>query len=165
MKRTVIILSLIFALAIALSASIPTLAAPTDTTVVSGTVKAAIDVTSPATVSVGDLIPPSASTSADQTVTVKCNKPGWSLAAEDMTVGVNKGHMLNGGTALINHLTIEGGDQVAYAPLSAAVPIEDGTGAVKGTTTITGITFQQTADWEDVEATYSITVTFTGTVN
>jgi hypothetical protein len=85
MKRTVIVLSLIFALSIALSVSIPTLAATTTTTI-GGTVQSAITVS--VTTAPGDLstiIPGGAdATTGTGVVTVICNdKDGWTLTASD----------------------------------------------------------------------------------
>jgi len=76
MKRIVIILSLIFTLAIALSASIPTLAAdPDKDIVITGHVPAVIDVSvDDATLALsGDIIPGEPAVTAGAIVTIQSN--------------------------------------------------------------------------------------------
>ncbi|MFA5375143.1 MAG: hypothetical protein WC455_05235 [Dehalococcoidia bacterium] len=163
MKRTVIILSLIFALAIALSVSIPTLALDgTDTTTVTGSVPLTITVTAPATVALETLTIDTPKESAAQTVTVACNKAGWTLTAiED---GVTPDGKMNAGSDILTNVCqIKGGDQATYVGLDAARTLE--TSGSKGTTPISTIYFAQTATAADTAGDYSITVLFTGTIN
>lgn len=167
MKRTVIILSLIFALATALSVTIPTLAASdTGTTTITATMATAIDVTAPANFALGALVPDQATNSSAKTVTVKCNKAGWDLTVSDERITpISKGHMDDGTTALTNALTAKGGDQTSYAPLSSAVTLKSS--GSRGSTDITDVLFQQNTVWGDDSSigTYTITVTFTGTTH
>ena len=135
-----------------------------DVVVITGEVHATIDVTAPANFSM-TLIPGAACTSAAQSVTVKCNKAGWTLAVSDEK-STNKSYMVNGSTALTNAFTVAGGDLSGYQPLTSPRYLENGSsGAGVGITTINGITFQQTPSWNDPAGDYTITVTFTGTTN
>jgi hypothetical protein len=163
MKRTTIILSLIFALAIALSVSIPTLAANTGTTVITGTLGAHIDITAdPADFSLPELIPDVASVSDAKTVTVKCNKAGWTLDVEE----VSGDGFMSGTAILTNPLMVQGGDLGTAGWTSVAgAPVLESSGAKTGGTgtDFNDIKFSQTATYDDDPDTYTITVTFTAT--
>jgi hypothetical protein len=165
MKRTVIILSFIFALAIALSASIPTLAATdTKTTTITGTLGGAIEVTAPGDFVIGTLTPDQLTNSSVKTVTVKCNK-AWSLTVADKRGSpVLAGHMDDGTHALTNALTVKGGDQSGYTALSAT-PVTLKASGNPGVNSINDIYFQQDTEWTDDASvgSYTITVTFTTT--
>lgn len=133
-----------------------------DTVTITGTVHAVIDVTAPADFSM-TLTPGVTCTSAAQSVTVKCNKAGWTLAVS----GTNGGYMNNPSYGnLTNPLYLAGRDISDYQPLTSPRYLENGSsGAGVGTTTISGITFQQTPTWSDPAGDYTITITFTGTTN
>jgi hypothetical protein len=91
MKRTVIILSLIFALAISLSVSIPTLAV-SDTTTISGTLAPKIVVTAASDISSIALVAGATATGSSGTGgSVSCNKP-WSITISDEKTS-NDGYM------------------------------------------------------------------------
>jgi hypothetical protein len=162
MKRTVIILSLIFALAIALSASIPTLAA-TGTTQVTGSISAVVEITVPTgAVALGDLSPNDLLSPKTDTkiVTVKSNK-NWTLTAADTTSP----------TSYKGYLTTSGGTVHLTNVLSVSAPGHSGdlTGTslslnsgAKTSGTPTTVTFSQTPSWDDeTEGAYTMTVTFT----
>jgi hypothetical protein len=156
MKRTVIVLSLIFALAIALSASIPTLAATaTAGTAITGTLASKVEISAPASYSLGAL---PATVPSAVTVNVKCNK-GWTLTAQapKMTDGVN---------TLQNAL--EGAKHLGtYAFLDTVQTIEPA-GAKTGASGVnTAVDLRQTiVDYVDAATDttpYSTTITFTVT--
>jgi hypothetical protein len=172
MKRTVITLSLIFALAIALSASIPTLAAPgsaTDTTVITGNIRANIEITAhPADFSLTNMDPGVIKESSPLTVTVHSNKAGWTLDVAE-TGGAVDGKMqstLTPFTALTNPLMVKGGDlgvlPADYESITGTPRLVTSGG--KGTISTTDIQFAQTADWlDDAALAYTISVIFTAT--
>ena len=164
MKRTVIILSLIFALATALSVGIPALAATSGTDVVSisGHVNAVIEV-SPATntIALADLTPvtPLLAVIGTTTVTIKCNT-GWTLTATDTTsptAGI--GYMTNGSLAhLTNYLAVSAPSHSGN--LASALILNTGT-HTSGTATV--VTVSQLPDWMDAPGSYAMTMTLTGT--
>jgi hypothetical protein len=169
MKRTVIILSLIFALAIALSASIPTLALQTDTgtTTITGTIKGNIDITAnSASATITGMDPGVPKDSSVVSVTVKSNKAGWTLDVEEngVTPDGKMAGTLTPFPALTNELYVKGGDiAIAESILGAPQLVESGAKSVANT--IGDIYFVQTADWlDDAALTYTITVVFTATV-
>ncbi len=166
MKKTIIALTLVVAIAIALSITIPTLAANTgtDVTTITGHVKSVIEV-SPAISSIplGDLTPGGTNPAVigSTTVTVKCNT-AWTLAAADTTTATPaKGHMISGTASLHNALLVT--VPVSGDLTGTSLAITSG-GHTSGTDTL--VTFSQTPDWSDAPATadYTMTVTFTGTV-
>lgn len=166
MKKLVLLLSIVFAVAMALSITIPALASSSDTTNITGSVQTAIDVNAPNTVSVGNLVPGTASESFYKTVTVKCNKAGWTLTVSDeWNDPPQLGHMIADlGTetaALLNPIEVKGNAR-PYAYLNTSVLLEDGSGASMGITNITDLRFRQFTDWNDALGNYIITVTFTG---
>jgi len=162
MKRTTIILSLIFALAIALSVSIPTVALNEDTenVTVQGVLGGHIEITSSAigTINLPDLEPDVQKYSTPVDITVRCNKAGWTLVVTDADGYLDDGEATP--TNLTNPLYVMGGDQGTYAPLTGAVTLE--TNGAKGTAeSVDDITFRQEAEWADTADTYSTIVTFT----
>ena len=165
MKRTVIILSLIFALAIVLSVSIPTLAASTDTgtTTITATLGGHIDITAdPDDFSLPALVPDQNVVSDAKTVSVKCNKAGWTLAVSEVA-GDGK---MSGTAALTNPLYVDGGDLTGYTSLATAPVLESGGAKTGGTAVdITDIVFQQMATYADDPDTYTITITFSAAAN
>jgi hypothetical protein len=163
MKRTVIILSLIFALVIALSVSIPTLALDdTETTVITGTVPLSINITAhPGDFDLGTLTLDTQIQSGDKTVSVKCNKAGWTLTVAETS---GDGFMANGSTPLTEPLYVKGGHlSETYTGLNTSPSLE--TSGAKGTVDITDIEFAQTSRDADTAGIYTITVTFTATIN
>ena len=164
LKKLALLLSIVFAVAIALSITIPALAASSDTTTVSGSVQTTIEVYAPGTVSLGNLIPGTSTESINQNVTVRCNKAGWTLTvSDDRKHPVNKGHMEAGTIALANSLEVKGNGK-PYAYLNTTwVTLVDKTGGV-GITNISDVRFRQATDWADTIETYSFTVTFTATI-
>lgn len=156
MKRTVIILSLIFALAIALSVTVPTLAATdTKTTTVSGTVPTQIEVTAPTSITGLNLDPASspATGSSGTPGNVKSNK-AWTLNASDTT---NGGYMKNGATPLGAKLQINvAGNGLVNADAGQIV-----TGS-KGASNSISFAISQAVGWSDDPGSYSITITFAG---
>ena len=161
MKRIVIILSLIFALAISLSVTIPALAdTPSGTTAITGSLATHVEISVPAGFALPELIPGQDSTSAVKTVTVNCNKANWTLAVKEDS---GDGKMSDGGNILANALKIKGGDVGSYTALSGTdLKLKDANGA-KGTVAVDNIYFQQSTTWDDVAGSYAITVTFTVT--
>jgi hypothetical protein len=114
----------------------------------------------------GDLIAGTSSESFNKSVTVKCNKAGWTLTVcDNRTDLIRKGHMDNGVTAMVNPIEVKGGDQLTYAYLNTSVTLEDGIGAIRGITTISDVKFRQATDWTDTPDDYGITVTFTATTS
>jgi hypothetical protein len=166
MKKTVILLSLIFALAIALSASIPTLAASTSSsTTISGTVNTVMEV-STTSVNLGDLTPvgvtPTAITNSATSVTVRCNKVGWSLMATD----------ISGYPTYLGHMTASGGTLGLANALSLTATGSSGTLDASGVTLVTSgargggstsLTYSQLPSWQDLAGSYTMTIQFTGT--
>ena len=172
MKKLVITLSLVLALVIAATVSLPALAADPTTT---------ISVTIPANIidiDLGDLEDPIDLTGATPTV------PGTSTP-EDITGGTNaengitlqvadlrshaspipvKGYMDDAvDTPLTNPTEVQGGEVLSWAELTDDQTLYTGTGP--GTFTIAGVQFQQKIDYTDPAGTYSITVTFVTSVN
>jgi len=158
MKRTVIILSLIFALAIALSASIPTMAVTTQTTWVKGTVPSAVDIQAMTNVSLPTLNPGTTVNTEPTglTVNVKSNKANWTLKVKD---NVGSGYMQNA-SALIWPLQVKGGTVSSYTSISGSDLTLTSTGA-KGNPTPIAVNFSQQVDWADNPADYSIQLIFT----
>ena len=166
MKRTVIVLSLIFALAIALSVSIPTIAdSDSGNTVVSGTLSKHIDITAVSDAALAiTLIPESPQVSEAVTVSVKSNA-AWSLTVIEVDGGVD-GLMNTSANAahLTNALKVWSFVTSDYADLSGSpVTIKnDGTKTTGGSAyTTPNITFQQEAEYDDTPGDYSINVQFT----
>jgi hypothetical protein len=167
MKRTVIILSLIFALAIALSVGIPSLAATsgTDVVTITGHVNAVIEV-SPTTntIALGDLTPsaPLTPVTGTTTVTVKCNA-GWTLTATDTTTPTaGIGYMTNGAVAHLTNYLIVSSNGGGSPSGNLASPLILNTGThTSGTATL--VTVSQTPDWADAAGSYAMTMTLTGT--
>lgn len=171
MKRTTIILSLIFALAIALSVSIPTLADASDTgtTVISGTLGGHIDITANTSdLSLPDLIPDQRVVTTDNaSVSVKCNKAGWTLTVQEYGAGADQKMSSSTDTAY-NSLQVRGGDITSWTNIGPAAALENGGAKYSDThavTTINNIQFGQTADYEDDAGVYTITVLFTASAN
>lgn len=167
MKRTLIILSLIFALAIALSASIPTLASNTDTgtTIITGTIKGSIDITANTpTATITGMDPEVMKESTTPvSVTVKSNKAGWKLTVKEDSGG--DGYMSNGSVILANPLMVKGGDLGTTLTSIVGGPELENNGAKGTAEIISPIIFAQNASWaDDAALTYSITVVFTATV-
>lgn len=153
MKRIVIILSLIVALVIAFSASIPTLAAnDSKPTTVSGTVPTMIEVTAPSglTLTLDPSIGWATNTSASNG-NIKSNKD-WTL-----TVSNSSGYMMNGSTPLYDQLRIN----VAGQGLKNASPGDTVTGG-KGASHPISFAVNQSVAWTDDPGSYSITITFAG---
>ena len=165
MKRTVIILSLIFALAIALSVSIPTLAAapnPIANTTITGKVPKAIDVSATASaILTPENILPGVESSAAVTVTVSSNY-GWKLYVKGSDSG--KMHRSSAATTLLHQYMKVAGDDLLKTDLTGADQQLDSGATVKAG--VNTATFYQTGDWDDTVADdYTITITFTGTNN
>ena len=164
MRKLGLLLSIVFAAAMALSITIPALAADSDTTTITASFQTAIDVNAPSTISVGTLVPDTASESFNKSVIVKCNKAGWILTVSDeWNEPSHLGHMIADlGTeivALINPLEVKGNAQ-PYASLTAPVTLVNAGGV--GITNISDVRFRQATEWADaVNGVYTITVTFT----
>jgi len=170
MKRTVIILSLIFALAIALSVSIPTLAA-TGTTTIIGQVQSAITISAvPASnVNLGSLTPEILAESGTLTVTVKCNSVAktWSLKVKEDGASPD-GKMSSSTDIAFNPLQVRGGDlgtTTYYGIDTERTLIGAGTATGKSGTPTSNIQFAQTASYDDDPGDYGITVLFTASIN
>ena len=164
--KKVLVLAMALTLMAALAMPMAALAAESDTTEVSGTVAAAIEVTAPAPASLGDMVVGDNELASNITVTVNCTSLSWTLGAADKRVSpVSAGHMDDNTTALTNALKIKGGDQGSYAALSASdVLLETSGAASAGETDISDVNFQQTVEYADQVGTYSIVITFTGTL-
>ena len=162
MKKPAILLSIVFAVATALSITIPALAASSATVNVTGSIQTAIEVSSPMFVLLGSLPPAAPTESANKNVTVRCNKAGWTLTVSDIT-GAPVGHMKNGDyTAhLINPLEVKGNGK-AYAALESPVTLVNAGGV--GTTNISDVRFRQVTDWTDPIDSYGMVVLFTATL-
>ena len=162
MKRTAIILSLIFALATAVSVSIPTLAATSGTTPVTGSLAAKIDVVAPSALATLTLDP--AASPATGTATngsVKCNHDNWTVTVTSAPVS--------------GQLTSNGSPS-DYLSAVLQVNIGNGGGLVNITNnpTLTGVSrtagtpiqlsVSQAVGWTDVPHTdYYLVITFAGT--
>ena len=164
--KKVLVLAMALTLMAALAMPMAALAAESDTTEVSGTVAAAIEVTAPAPASLGDMVVGDNELASNITVTVNCTSLSWTLGAADKRVSpVSAGHMDDTTTALTNALKIRGGDQSSYAALSGSDVLLEDTGATTaGQTDISDVNFQQTVEYADQVGTYSIVITFTGTL-
>jgi hypothetical protein len=162
MKRITIFLSLIFALAIALSASIPTLAASdSGTTVISGTLAAKIEVTAPSAISL--TLDPDASPETGSSVSdghVKSNK-AWTLTASDLKE-TGDGYMtsVTASTALDTEFQINlNGEGLTGAAAGDSIAGSPGNGLANDFT----FAVSQAVTWEDAPADdYTITITFVG---
>ena len=156
MKRTVILLSLIFALAIALSVSIPTLAASSDNTTVSGNLGAKIEVTAPSAISL--TLDPNASPATGTSATpgsVKSNRAWTVTVTGDETTMYSQAapttklaapFQVNLGSGLVD---------ISTAPTC--------TGAKTSGTSIT-LSVSQAVSWlDDPASDYQIVLTFAGT--
>ena len=164
MKKTIIALTLVIAIALTLAVTIPTLAltSGTDVVTITGTVNSLIEV-SPATntIALGDLTPSGSllAVNGTTTVTVKCNA-GWTLKATDTTsptAGI--GYMTNGSTAhLTNYLIVSGPS--GTGPLATALTLNSGT---KTASTATVVNVSQTPSWSDAPGSYTMNMTLTGT--
>ena len=172
MKKTVIILSLILALATALSVGIPALAATSGTTLVSGSLAGTVDVTAPAPQSI-TLVPDTSPSSSSTTIGIRCNKIGWGL-----TCYVNASTMKSSSTpadTLGQPLYITVGSLVTNQSIGLSTsPLTIVTAGVAPSTTKGsglmntgyGITFQQPTSYADTAHTdYQILVTFVGAPN
>lgn len=165
MKKTIIALTLVIAIAIALSLTIPTLAATSDTTTITGTIAAAIDVTAPETIDAMVLVPDETTTSEEVSLTVKCNKPGWSLTASANNSGVMKSPTVGD---LSQPIYITGGAVTNQSLANPKTLVAQSTtvapSSTIGANLFTGtVTFQQSAQWDDEAADdYVIVVTFAG---
>ena len=156
MKRTVILLSLIFALAIALSVSVPTLAAESGTTGVSGTVAGKIDVTAPPTYTFSGDLPQDVENAFD--VNVKTNARDWHLTAQADKMSGTEGTLTNGlfasgGTGSLQDITIiktlyTGTDKTGGSGLDIPIGLS-----------------QAISDGVDYAGAYSTTITFTGVID
>lgn len=156
MKRTTIILSLIFALAIALSVSIPTLAAESGTTTVTGALAPKIDVTAPSGFAL--TLDPAASpaTGTATAGNVKANKDGWtvtvtgdhaSMYSATLVDGLDADFQVNIGSGLVD---------IDTAPTL--------TGSKTGGSGVSiPLSVSQAVSWDDEAASdYQIVITFTG---
>jgi hypothetical protein len=154
MKRTVILLSLIFALAIALSVSIPTLAA--NTTTVSGTLAGKVEITTPPVTSYTFTGGLPGTDPAAVTVTVKSNQ-GWSLTAQ--------ASRMTEGAKTLTYALDGSGNGGAWLNLSSTQILNSGTSKTgkDGVTTTVGFR-QLILDGVDEPSTgtgYTTTVQFT----
>ena len=167
MKKTIIALTLVVAMAIALSVTIPTLAATsgTDVVTITGTVTTGIEVTpTTATIALSSLSPVSPLTAVNgtTTVTVKCNG-AWTLKATDTTTGsTSLGHMMaTGPLYLTNYLSVSSnGSGSPTGNLATALQLNSGA-HTSGTSTL--VTVSQLPDWADAAGSYTMTMTLTGT--
>lgn len=164
MKRTTIILSLIFALAIALSVSVPTMAAESGSTTISGALAQHIDVTAPSNI-VNLVLEPGATATdtSDTPGNVKANKGNWYLYIEgdhDSMYSTNLGDGLDepfkvdvtvtdvGTTGLVN---------IGTDPFLTSASKTGGTGKA------IALGISQAVTWDDEAADdYEIEITFTG---
>lgn len=171
MKRTVIVLSLIFALAIALSVSIPTLAADdSGTTVITGTLGGHIDITdNTSTLSFDALIPDQlVTTNGSASVSVKCNKAGWTLTVEEYGAGADQKMAITAGDIAENELQVRGGDISSWTDIGPAAELVESGAKYSDTSAVTvinDIQFGQTATYEDDAGEYTITVLFTASID
>jgi len=149
------VMLMVFALAAPLAVS----ASNTGDTTITGTVTGVIEVTVPGGFAMPSLVPGTSPESGAKTATVDCNNTAWELDVK----GSDNGFMVDSTpTALANAMKIKGGDINDYTALTGSDQSLKTGGA--GTTTINDIYFQQTVAWTDAPGSYSITVTFTGTV-
>jgi len=139
--------------------AVPVMAA-TDTTDVTGTITATIEVDAPTSANLGDMEPTVAKTleGGDITVTVKCNVDGWTLGAKE---DAGDGKMSGTPGTLTNALKIKGGALTTYTALSGTDVMITPTTPVAGETAVNNVNFQQTTTWADKAGSYSITITFT----
>ena len=180
MKKLVITLSLVLALVIAatvsvpmLMASVPVLAVGTDInmgdTTLSVTINGTVEIGTPIDPTT-EMTPPVSipgNASAAVPVTVSSNVAHWTLKVVDnRSVGTPipvKGYMDNGvGTTLLSPLSVMGGDQATLAPLTSDVSLETD-GAAGGPFAVTA-TFSQPIAIGDGPGTYNITVSFIATI-
>jgi len=166
MKKAAVILSFIFALALALSLTVPAIAASTDsgTTAVTGTLGGNIDVTAPSAISL-TLISGDTATNSSTDGNVKCNK-NWSLTASDEKAS-NDGYMTSATAtkpALDNELQLNINGSATYYGAGTGQTI---TGTkTGGDGTALPLYVSQAVSWNDDPANdYTITITFTGSVN
>lgn len=146
----------------ALAMPMAALAAESGTTEVSGTVAAAIEVTAPAPASLGSMDVGDNELASNITVTVNCTSLTWTLGARE---DGGDGKMSGTPGTLLNALKIRGGDQSSYTALSGTDVLLEDTGATAaGQTDISDVNFQQTVEYADQVGTYSINITFTGTL-
>ena len=168
MKRTVVILSLIVSLVIALSVSIPALAGTDGSTVITGTVTGQVDLTSPpgnfvlGTMTIGA----TTNNSSGATGLVKCNRT-WAVTAINSS-GAHPGYMVNTTTSanLSTKLNIQLDASVGTDGLWANAS----TGSV-ATGTKTGdagvalnLSAGQYVSWDDEAGSYTINISLTASM-
>ena len=169
MKRTTIILSLIFALAIALSVSIPTLAANPVNTIITGTVTGKIDLSAPSTFSLGTNMQPSVTpytANSGATGMVYCNK-GWSVTANHAT-----GTMFDGGSSyLVDQIKVQltGGNtggtlQDATVGSTTSDTVKTGTAGDHNKGVALTLAASQLVNYVDAPGAYTITIVLTGSM-
>ena len=156
MKKTIIALTLVVAIAIALSVTIPALAATSSaTTIITGRVDQVIEVTaSPDTINTWDLTPATGDMTESSTVTVAVNSnAAWTLKAQDLTGSGHTGYLVSTSPAanLSSPITVNGSVLTSDVTLTP--------GARPGASQ--PVTLTQAKSWSDVPSTsYTITVTF-----
>jgi hypothetical protein len=164
MKRTTIILSLIFALAIALSVSIPTLAVNPDTTTITGTVGQKIELNAPDdfTLNIGTMEPGNTVNGSSSTNGwVKCNK-GWSVTANN-----SSGRMV-GPMSLTNKINIQltgGSTPGAWADATTGSTTSSLTKPAGGNSgQALTLNAGQLVDYLDAPGVYTIIITLTASI-
>jgi hypothetical protein len=155
--------------AIALSVTIPALAATTATgsTVVTGTVIGSIDITAPAPFSLGTtMIPGNGYNVSSLTGTVKCNQ-GWHVTATNSS-GSNPGFMLvspNGPSHLTDPLWLQmtGGSTPGSWANSSVGSTTTGAAKTGDTGTAITLTAGQLVHYSDDPGSYTISILLTAT--
>jgi hypothetical protein len=157
------ILSLSLSLVLLMIVALPVnISAESGSLNIGATVPSSISIVVPSNFNFSDIQTGSFTTSSAKIVTVTINSTDWTLTASE-SGGSSDGKMSTGTVDMKNALTIKGGDQIDYTPLSSTVTIKSGT--TSGTTTIDDIYFRQQIASNESAGTYSITVTFTAEVD
>lgn len=166
MRKLVITLSLVMALAIAAAVSLPVLAVDLGTTTLSVTIpEGVIEVTPPADATMSPATPTTPGNTSPLTVTVSSNG-NWSLTAKDARTSFaawqSKGHMDNASLSikLINPTEVKGGLIAPWGNLETDQVLQTGNA---GSSSVSDIVFQQRVEYTDKPGTYTIVVTFEGT--
>jgi hypothetical protein len=155
-KKTIIALTLVIAIALTLAVTIPTFAYNNNpTTTITGIIAPAIDVSVSSTAFTLSGMVPGGTGTGSVTVTVKSNDV-WSLVAKSDSTDGKMYVGTVGTTPLATVLSVNGA-----AMTSAGTAITPTTHGVTEGTPVTAA-FTQPVLWTDAAATYTMVVTFTG---
>ena len=171
MKRTVIILSLIFALAIALSVTVPALAANPVSTTITGTVTGKIDLTKPNdfTLNGGTAMQPSGTAytgNSGATGLVQCNQ-GWQVTANHSTglmAATGPKYLAEQIKIQLTGGTTSGTLQDATVGSTTSDTVKTGTPSDHNKGIALTLSASQLVTYADEPGSYSITIVLTGAV-